>query len=298
MGWSRRRKSQSGSSSYTAYYRDARGRTCVAGTFPNRRVADKAWQREEVKIAEGRVGDPRRGRQTFRRYVEVEWLPHHVLEASSREGYTYSINKHIRPWFESMRMVDIAPSTVREWITHLGRTGVSPAMTQKLRFILSAIFTTALNDQVTFLHPCKGIRTPPVPSKPLTIITPEQFEALYAALPDAHMQLLIETGIETGLRWGELTELRPKDFDMASRTFTVSRAVVELNSKFHPSGERFLVKDYPKDREYRRVKVSQQLVDKINRHIADAGLGPDDLLFANAPAGGAGRAGASSASRS
>jgi hypothetical protein len=40
---------------------------------------------------------------------------------------------------------------------------------------LSAIFTAALND-VTFLHPCKGVKTPTVPRKPLKIITPEQFD--------------------------------------------------------------------------------------------------------------------------
>jgi len=76
------------------------------------------------------------------------------------------------------------------------------------KVILSAIFTTALNDQVTFLHPCKGVKTPPVPVKPRTIITPEQFTAIYEALPDARWRLLVETDIESGLRWGELTELR------------------------------------------------------------------------------------------
>lgn len=43
--------------------------------------------------------------------------------------------------------------------------------------VLSAIFTTALNDQVTSLHPCKGVKTPPVPAPPRRIITPEQFAA-------------------------------------------------------------------------------------------------------------------------
>jgi len=132
---------------------------------------------------------------------------------------------------------------------------------------------------VTFLHPCKGIRTPPVPTKSLAIITPEQFDRLYAALPYADMQLLVEVDIETGLRWGELTELRPRDLDITTRTFTVSRTVVQLDPKFHPTGGRFLVKDYPKDREHRRVKVSQELVDQIRKYISDTGLAPDDLLF-------------------
>jgi integrase len=279
VGFSRRRVDGDGRQRWTAVYRDARGQIRSAGTFATEKAADRAWHRAEDKIAEGRIGDPRRGRQIFRSYVEDEWLPHHVMEASTREGYTYMIYKHILPWFGPMRMVEILPANVREWITELGKSGVSPSMVQKLRFVLSAIFTTALNDQITFLHPCKGIKTPTVATKPLTIITPEQFDMLYACIPNADMQLLIETDIETGFRWGELTELRPKDLDMPTRTFTVRRAVVELNPKFHPTGGRFLVKGYPKDGEYRRVKVSQQLTDKIKAYIADTGRGPDDLLF-------------------
>ena len=121
MGWSRKRTGLKGQARYTAYYRDARGKTAVAGTFASKRDADKAWRVAEVRQAEGRLGDPRRGRQTFRQYVEGEWLPHHVMEITTREGYTYSIGKHIMPWFGPMRMNQIMPSDVREWVTHLAR---------------------------------------------------------------------------------------------------------------------------------------------------------------------------------
>lgn len=53
----------------------------LAGTFPNKKDADRAWQRAEAKIAEGRLGDPGRGRQTFQAYVEQVWLPGHQIEA-------------------------------------------------------------------------------------------------------------------------------------------------------------------------------------------------------------------------
>ncbi len=99
-----------------------------------------------------------------------------------------------------------------------------------------------------------------MPSTPRTIITPEQFSAIYNALPDADAQLLVETAIESGLRWGELTELRVRDLDLATRMLTVSRKVIELNREFHPDGKRFLVRHYPKDKEYRRLKLSQQIV--------------------------------------
>jgi integrase len=282
MGYSKKRIDRNGKPRYTACYLDVRGSLRSAGTFSNKKDADRAWQQAETRMGEGRLNDPRRGRQTFRRYVTGEWLPHHVIEASTREAYTYQVGKHILPWFGPMRMNEIMPSHVREWVTRLQEEGVTPATIQKVRFILSAIFTTALDD-VTFLHPCKGVKTPTVPRKPLKIITPEQFDAIYAELPDVISQLLTETDIETGLRWGELTEFRVKDFVRKTRIITVSRAVVQVDPKFHPDGARFLVKEYPKDGEYRYIKISDQLADKIDAYIIAYGLGADDLIFPMPP---------------
>lgn len=121
---------------------------------------------------------------------------------------------------------------------------------------------------------------PSVPATVRTIVTPEQFDRLYQALPDADTQLLVETDIESGLRWGELVELRVRDVDLTTRIVTVSRKVIEVNKKFHPEGKRFLVVNYPKDKESRRFKLSMQICLKLAGHIASLGLGPDDLLFA------------------
>ena len=74
----------------------------------------------------------------------------------------------------------------------------------------------------------------------------------------------METAIESGLRWGELAELRAGDLDFATGILTVSRTVVELDPKFHPDGRRFLVKPYPKTTKYRRLKLSRQVVARIS----------------------------------
>ncbi len=280
MGYLRKRVGRDGRPRYTAYYWDAKGRERSAGTFGSKKDADRAWQRAEAKVAEGRIGDPARGRMTFQRYVEQSWLPNHVVELTTRQSYTYSIYRHLMPEFGSMRMVEILPEHVRAWVVRLSGDGVSPKTIRNNQAILSAVFSTALSDQVTFLHPCKGVKTPTVPVRPRTIITPGQFYLLYQALPDAGAKLLVETAIESGLRWGELSELRVRDVDLLTGILTVSRAAVEVNPKFHPERERFLVKDYPKDKEYRRLKLSAQIIPKLRAHVADHGLGRDDLLFA------------------
>lgn len=279
MGYSRNRPRLDGKPRYTAYYWDLRGRGRSAGTFARKKDADHAWQAAEARVAEGRAMDLRRGRQRFGEYVTETWLPNHVMELSTRQSYTYMINKYILPEFDALPMIEIMPGAVRDFVRKMKENGASPHAIDKARVILSAIFTTALNDQVIFLHPCKGVKVPPTPSKPLTIVTPEQFDAIHQALPDAMSRLLVETSIESGLRWGELAELRAGDLNLATGILTVSRTVVELDPKYHPTGGRFLVKPYPKNTKYRRFKLSRQVVAKLSAHICDRHLGSDDLLF-------------------
>src|SRR5581483_10419917 len=113
-----------------------------------------------------------------------------------------------------MRMRYILPIHVREWVTELSDSDVSPAQIRHVKIILSAVFTTALNDFVVVLHPCRGVKTPTVPVKEYRILTPTEFEALLAALPSDTARLFVEVSIGTGLRWGELTELRPADLHL------------------------------------------------------------------------------------
>src|SRR6266851_3862162 len=278
MGFTRPRTGRGGETRYQALYDDVKGHRRSAGTFGTRKAADRAWQRAEARMAEGRMGNPSRGRQRFRTYVEEEWLANHQMEARTRENYGYYLGRHILPWFGAMRMVEVMPADVRAWITHLQNESVSPHVIRYCKTILGAIFTTALND-VIHLHPVRGVKTPPVARKPRIIVTPEQFDKIYLALPAGTARLLVETDIESGLRWGELTELRPRDIDFRTGVLTVSRVVVELSPRFHPDGGRFLIKEYPKDQEHRRLRLSPPILAKIGAHIAGHGLGDDDLLF-------------------
>jgi integrase len=281
MGFSRRRRGKDGRPRYTAYYRDLRGREVSAGTFARKADADAAWQAAEVNVRAGLRHDPGRGRQTFEHYVEAVWLPNHRMELSTRADYTSAIYRHIMWFFGPMKMRDIGPGQVREWITALKARGVSPRRIEYSKnSVLNAIFTTALDDGVIVVHPSHRVATDPVPRKPRRIITAAQFDAVYAALPNSDAQLLVETAIETGLRWGELTELRVRDIDFATGLLTVARAVIAVSRKHHPAGGRFWVKKYPKDREYRQLRMSDQIVRKLSEHVTAHDLGADDLLFA------------------
>lgn len=65
---------------------------------------------------------------------------------------------------------------------------------------------------------------------------------------------------------GDLQALRlSPELNLSTRVLSVRRAVVQLDPKFHPTGDRFLVKEYPKDKESRRFKVGAQIARSLPR---------------------------------
>ena len=107
MGFTRPRGGRDGLPRYQALYDDAKGHRRSAGTFTTEKAADRAWQRAEARMAEGRMGNPSRGRQRFRTYVEQEWLPNHRMEARTGETYSYYLGM-------------LWNSSARQWQTELG----------------------------------------------------------------------------------------------------------------------------------------------------------------------------------
>jgi hypothetical protein len=114
MGWVDTKTTKDNRVRFTAMYRDIKGVPRSAGTFPTEKKAIKGWHQAEAKLALGRIGDPRRGRQQFKRYVVEEWFPNHVIESSTRQSYHYLLHRYILPEFGTMRMIEILPSNVRE----------------------------------------------------------------------------------------------------------------------------------------------------------------------------------------
>jgi integrase len=279
MGWVKKHKGRNGIV-YYAIYRDLQGRERSAGAFARKGEAEHAWQEVETALRAGkRMGDPKLGRQHFRHYVLDTWFPQHPIEELTREIYTYLLNRYILDEFGCMQMQEIMPAHVRQWILDLQNKGIGAATIFKCKTIFDAIFTTAVNDQVALLHPGRGAKTPPIPDKPKMIVTVEQFDRIHLALPDDMMRLLVETDIESGLRWGELTELRVKDLDCDTGILTVSRVVIQLKAKDRPVNKRFVVKHYPKNRRWRQIKLAPHIVVKLKAYIRNHGLKDNDLLF-------------------
>lgn len=278
MAWSRGRVDSEGQRRHTGYYRDPAGKTRSAGTFTSERAALRAAQRHEGKVEDGTWFDRQAGRVTFRRYVEDSWWPSRHLEATTRAGYRSYLDRHFLPFFGDIPIADILPSTVQAWVTHTAGEGLSPRSIVKYHVMLHGVFKRAVRDRVIGYNPCADTELPKVVAYKTRILTPEEFQALLAQISERFLPLIL-TEIETGLRWGELIALRPRHVDFLRRTILVEETIVEVSRKVSPTGERFLVKPYPKDDETRAVGVRPQLIEVLSRHIERLGLNRDDLLF-------------------
>ncbi|OZB87992.1 MAG: site-specific integrase [Microbacterium sp. 14-71-5] len=287
MAWTITRTVGDGRTRYTGLYRDPQGRTRSAGTFARERDALRAAERSEDQVSEGKWLDPAAGRITFGQYAEQVWLPSRHLEVTTRAGYRSYLRIHFVPFFGSMQLARIMPSTVQEWVNQAGHPrvvdgkqvkGLSPRSIGKYHVMLHSIFARAVRDRLIAFNPCEATELPKVVAKPTRTLTPEEFASLLEQVP-ARFKALVMTDIETGLRWGELVALRPRHIDFLRSTIRVEETIVEVSSKDSPTGERMLVKPYPKDDEARTLKVSRDLLEVLSARIAEMGLRRDDLLF-------------------
>jgi integrase len=279
MAWIKTRVTDDGDKRFVACYRDPEGRQRSAGTYSTRRAAERAARREEARVRDGAWHDHSRGQVTFAEYVETVWLPSKHVETSTLAAYRSYLDKHFIPTFGPRPMGKILPSEIQRWVSTATDHGLSAASVRKYHTMLQSIFERALRDRVVTFNPCAHTELPKVIKTKARTLTPAEYDAILTALPAQH-RLMIETAINTGLRWGELIALKPRHLDLNKRTLSVEETLVEVSIKNSPTGARMLTKPYPKDNEARTLALPADLVDQLADWITTRHLDPDDLLFA------------------
>jgi integrase len=187
---------------------------------------------------------------TFETYVENNWFPNKHLEDTTRAAYRSYIDRHFLPFFGGRPMARILSSLVQEWVTKATAEGLAPRSVHKYHVMLHSIFERAVRDQMILMNPCAHAELPKIIVRRTRTLTPDEFARLIAAIPERH-RLLVATAIETGMRWGELIALRPRHIDFLRRTVTFEETIVEVSKKHSGTGERMIIKPYPKDDEPR-----------------------------------------------
>lgn len=197
------------------------------------------------------------------------------LKARTRIGYEASLANYIEPKLGKYAVRDLSPALVRSWFSGLGN--VHPTRNAHAYGLLNMICNTAVRDGLIERNPCmiKRAMNPKTKRQAVVPTIPELetiADKLGSDTKNARFRALVLLSAWCGLRYGEVSELRRKDFDADCTVVTVARGVT------HRSGECMI--DTPKDGKPAKVVIPPHIREDIRVHLANhVDKAGDSLLF-------------------
>lgn len=206
---------------------------------------------------------------TFTDY-STDWLARRELKPRTRTEYGRLLTV-LQDRFGRSQMPTITSEAVRKW--YAGLDQAHPTRRAHLYALLRTILGAAVDEDMIPANPARmrGAGR----SKRVRKIRPanlSELEAITDAMPE-RWRLLVLLAAWCALRFGELTELRRKDVDLARGILHVRRGVTWVNGD--------PVIGLPKsDAGVRDVSIPPHLLPAVERHLAEhAQPGREGLLF-------------------
>ena len=282
MAYAERRERQKGVR-YRGIYKAADGRYRSAGTFSTEKralaVAEEA-ERHAAEVAGGAAGglDPgTRATRTIKEYAPL-FLRHHQVEGNTKDTYADTLRLHVIPFLGGCRLAETDRTVARNYITALQEGGRSANTIRQAKVVLGAMFGMAVADGYLDYNPFHDVKIPKVPGRrAIKIATPEQYAKVRGCLPTKPARVFSTLLVSSGMRFCEAIGLQPADFDFEAGILEVARSVVKVSRQHHPQGKTFLVRDYTKNGQTRRLKLDRAVVELVRgtpggaRHRRDGG---------------------------
>jgi integrase len=269
---------------YRGMYKAADGRYRSAGTFSTeeRALAVASEAERHALIAGPAAGglDPAtRATRTIKEYGPL-FLRHHRVEGNTRERYADTLRLHVIPFLGGCRLAETDRTVARNYITVLEEEGRSANTIRQAKVVLCAMFGMAVADGYVDYNPFHDVRIPKVPGRrAIKVATPEQYLTVRACLPNKPAQVFSTLLVSSGIRFCEAIGLQPDDFDFEAGILEVGRSVVKVSRQHHPRGKTFLVRDYTKNGQTRRLKLDGAVVELVRGHVAEHGIGEREVIF-------------------
>ena len=270
---------------YRGIYKAADGSYRSAGTFgTEERALEVALEAERhaTEVAGGAAGglDPvTRATRTIKEYAPL-FLRHHQVEGNTKDTYSDTLRLHVIPFLGGCRLAETDRTVARNFFTALQEEGRSANVIRQAKVVLGAMFGMAVADGYLDYNPFHDVKTPKVPGRrAIKIPTQEQYLKVRACLPTTPAKVFSTLLVSSGLRFCEAIGLEPADFDFEAGILEVVRSVVKVSREHHPRGKTFLVRDYTKNGQTRRLKLDGAVVQLVRGYVAEYGIGSTEVMF-------------------
>ena len=228
-----------------------------------------SWKPPEVITEESKIKA-----ETLAEYGE-RWIDERNIKAGTRIEYKAKFANHIKPKLGRIAICDLSPALVRSWYSSLGTK--TPTRNAHAYSLLHAICETAVREQLLERNPCMIERAMnPKTKRQAVVPTIVELEALADKLGSdqrtERFKTLVLLSAWCGLRYGEVSELRRKDFDPNCEIVSVGRGVR------HRSGQCMI--DTPKDDKPAKIVIPPHIREAVKSHLSNhVDREPNSLLF-------------------
>lgn len=214
------------------------------------------------------------GTPTVYEYAERYISAKSGIEGKTTDHYRMFMRLHIGPVMGDLPLDAVTKEMVAGWINAQAEDEVAPKTIKNRHGFLSAMFLSAVEDELLNRNPCAKSKLPDSTMAEMVFLSADEFTTLLAYIPQRYQAIVLLLA-GTGLRWGEATALTPADIDLERLTVRVAKAWKSSIAKGWYLGP-------PKTpRSRRTVPIPEDLADVL-RPLVEAG-GP--FIFTN-PRGG------------
>lgn len=230
------------------------------------KAAEKAAMEFEDQVQNGLAGSQRSLKLAdfAPMYLDVK---KNVLAPRTYETYTKTINSLILPLLGHIKLVELKPAHVQQFIKFIqDNSKISPSTVKRKLAILQSMLHQAVKLGLIQTNPANAERLtmPKVITPKVEIFTKQEAVEMLSCLEEEPLQYkaIVYLAIMSGAREGELTALKFSDVDFVNNRITIERAAYKLK------GEPVRTKP-PKDNDVRTVKIDEYTISLIRQLKAE-----------------------------
>lgn len=195
---------------------------------------------------------------------QVQWSPKNVHEN------TQTWDNHIIPQFGNTLLEDLSRADLRGWVASMSKR-LAPRTVDTYFGRFTAFLAWCVEEKLIPSTPAQGVELPKGKKRSNLYLTVDEYFQVRAKL-NPHYQDAMDLAVTTGMRPGELWELRAGDVDVQRRRIHVTRASSEVNGR--------LVIGDTKTEESRSIPITESMATMLQERVR--GKRRTDLVFATA----------------
>ena len=148
-------------------------------------------------------------------------------KTSTLDFYNACLKKHLLPYFGSMKLVDITPNKINQFMSQKVQEGLAPKSVNHFITLLGSVIQKMVDDEIIAKNPVSKVKRLKLPYREMGFYNQEEIEIVLEVAekhyPDFYPLNLLQ--YSPGMRRGELLALTWNDINWQSRKIKVSKTL-------------------------------------------------------------------------